>query len=1659
MKIIMSFVLSLLSSILYAGPIDWSVAMTSFPSDQSVGDTGQEKTPNGYVDLMSGNLVYDVPEVTLKGERGLNFTLSRSYGKVNNGFRSMGNWELESPRLVMMTGASTKLKGDGGAGICIANGDAKTGNNNFGNPIYDTNIIDSGYKNETREDFLSLANANYFKNLAYAIAVSTAAQRNVDPRSNENVGLAFQIDTRIPYNPLGGIPGMNTTVPAALQAYSNLLLSENKKDNEAVINALVTNLNISLFMYKTALENNKIIKVSIRTNYGVKEIYKNSNSYDVFAKELVENFSSSLLGMQNIDISFYIKGSNSAVVLKDGNGRPVNMAGFITSVNTNAYANTLLALLEKKWNGYGVVDSTKWEYSKFYSSKADFSLYSQVDSRQRPITLYLPGQKNITFYPIKSNVAGYPQSARYISQDNWFISCENGGNDFRVRAPNGTNYLFPSQNRENQTGFPTVFASQYIAGRVSIYASKVENQFGESYLMNYHKMENTNQTYQGYNNSSKLFLESIKHQLDGKDISANDEVVLSYAKYKNGSIVTENKNNFSNFEGDVVLTKINRYINNKYLVWKAYVYYQGSRSNYLNNDTIPGSTNTVSQVQNKQAASVYLRTVGDVSGDAITYDYGGPYRIVGNHPKSVNGVTSQGYMWFYSDLTGIKYFKGSSNGLVNAKSVGWSYYLFNESRPGFVETKSFKVNSSSYTGVDINPLQIIYNYGRNKDNKEQTTTVTTKDNTTGLSKVYVYVMNAFEGGSAESFQHGLLKKVTIDARTESYNWTTLNPIGQKPKTTSDNYTDYEDVLFVRLYFKTINHHGTYSTIYSNFDQYGNPQVTEFTGLNGSRSISLPVTYIAYFNADPTNASVNDGNLPWIIGLPREKASGYYTTQSLEYDAQGAIKKESKEGRISKFKYETVSFSSCLGNLTDFAWSKFANCFSSYVAGDKHTGLPIEVDVGNGQQITQYSAYKKGIPANIRLANGGLETNVIDDFGNIIFHTDADGVRSQNQYDDAGRLKVEKPVIGLSYTTIDYNGLDIVRTMQNGASYNKTEKYNGDGLLIYSTANTPNKAVVNSSEYDAFGNVIFSSNPSTGSTSEGISTSYDVFDRPKTVIDNGVTVNYCYQSCGGRNGAIALTTDAYGVTETDYLAAGDFSANLKTLVSRKGGDGSVFTTSTEYNLGLLKPTIATSGASIQSYTYNSNGTLATEKDNSINGQKGYGYDATGRIKTISHQDGSVETIEYYPINDLIRSRAWRGITTNYGYSLAGRLNSTNNASTSQGYGRDGFGRVVTLTQNINSNNANYGYTTTFGYNNLNQVVSIIYPNGKSVNLSDQNALGEVYSIPSVIQGLNYNILSQLTSVQANADVAWTYSYSNNGLPTGVSSISLNKCLLNIGYGYDALNRINRMSDHCGATYNATIDRFGTGLMKQVELDQARYQYLYNNDDISSVNITSKSQIVAPASYTYNYVNGTSRLANVSGSAYNFSYDAMGNVTNDGVRALDYDAYYRISKNGNESYIYNTDGLRVRAVRDDGITDYVYDSAGNLVYDINHQSGYSKAYVYVAGKLVATLERYPDANSKGFDLMNDFEGAEFGINSLLESYVDSDDDGLPDYIERFIGSDPNNPDSDGDGHKDGYEYKLLGAKGVLDPLIQPSEPDPDEDMAAWLPAILDMILEDD
>lgn len=1594
-KIIYLSMLCCIGNSAIAGAIDWSVAMTSFPSDQSIGDTGHEKTSGGYVDLMSGNLVFDIPEVTLKGDRGLNFTLSRSYGKVNNGFRAMGNWELESPRLVMNTGPSTVLQGDqNGSGICEANGDATS--NSTGRPYFSATLLDTPFKSKIVKSYVNQSNVflanktlNSIINLLQYFAVG-------DPNAQ--------------YNQQQSQAALNNLQLQIFQAFAN-------------------NVTSITYTYTEAETRRKQFEDSISG------LLRNNQSIKVNGTLLTTGNISSVL--DNLSVNSNLKVETTSPLITPFAQQVV--VGYLYFVN----------IKRMKQPGF----------STSMSSSTSLTTSSDVDSRKRVISLYLPGQKNIVFYPTNGKAQGYPSSAKYISQDNWFISCAESGKDFVVRSSSGVTYYFPSVNRENQTGFTSFFSSQYIPGKITIYASKIENQYKEGYLLNYFNKQSGMLLYSGFNKSNKLFLKSVQHTLDNKVVNESlPELVLDYVK-KLDSTENINESQFDTVKGDIFLKKIKRLIKGSYKEWASYVYSVGAKAdaNYkLDNPIL--INDTIGNFQDQNAANFYLDTAGYINGDAITYNYGGPYRIVGNaSPTEIGGFTAQEFLWFYSDLKGIRYSKTSKNGLVNIKSVDWVYELINNSRPGFVEQKSFKVKSSAYLSSDVNPYQINYSYSRDDSAHEQTTIVTTKDTLTGLTKAYTYVMNAFAGGGAESYLHGLLKKLKIGDREETYSWTTSSIIGQKTKTTEDNYTDYEDVRLVRLAQKTINHFGEYKTTYSNFDQYGNAQTIASTGMNGTSPVQMPNTSIAYFNSDFANSNVSSGSLPWLIGLPKQRNTGSFNLQTTDYDTQGSIRSDTQAGRIIKYKYETLSFTTCLGNLANFQWSNFVSCMSSYVFGDQHIGLPIEVDVGNGKQITQFAAYQKGVPTRIKLASGGTEVNVIDDFGNITQHTDADNIISKNQYDDAGRLKVETPIVGLAETTINYDGLTITKSISGTSPFSKTEKYNGDGLLIRSEDRASGKTIVNTSRYDAYGNLTFKSNSSLSSTNAGVSSNYDIFDRPLIVNDNGSVVSYCYQFCGDRKGAIAKTTDETGVTESNFLAVGDFSADLKTFVARKGLDGSIFQTTTEFELAILKPKVAVSGNSKQSYTYNTNTTLATEKDNGITGQKVFKYDDTGRIITITHPDASAENITYAPLNDLIGSRTWRGVTTNYIYSGAGRLKSTTNSNTSQVLERDSYGRVKTSTQTVKGNNTDKSYIVTYGYNALNQLTSIAYPNGKSINLSNQNAFGEVTSIPNVIQSLGYNALHQLTTVQANPDISWGYSYSENGLPSNVSAKSLDKCILNINYGYDALNRIKKITDNCGAVYNATISRYGTGLMSSVDLDQARYQYSYNNDDIISVNITSKGSSVSPAVYTYNYAATTSRLTSVTGSKYNFTYDAMGNVINDGIRSLTYDANSRMSSNGSETYIYNSDGLRVRAIRADGITDYVYDLDGNLVYDINHQTSYSKAYVYIAGKLVATLERYPDTN-KGFDFVNDFEAAELGVTNLLDSYKDSDGDGLPDYLERFIGSDPNNPDTDGDGHKDGYEYKLLGVKGVLNSNIKPNEPDPNEDIAAWLPPILDLILED-
>src|SRR5207247_5691563 len=65
----------------------------------------------------------------------------------------------------------------------------------------------------------------------------------------------------------------------------------------------------------------------------------------------------------------------------------------------------------------------------------------------------------------------------------------------------------------------------------------------------------------------------------------------------------------------------------------------------------------------------------------------------------------------------------------------------------------------------------------------------------------------------------------------------------------------------------------------------------------------------------------------------------------------------------------------------------------------------------------------------------------------------------------------------------------------------------------------------------------------------------------------------------------------------------------------------------------------------------------------------------------------------------------------------------------------------------------------------------------------------------------------------------------------------------------------------------------------------------------------------------------------------------------------------------------------------------------------------------------------------------QSASGGAGPAINSFIDSDGDGLPDWVEIMIGTDPFNPDTDGDGLSDGDE--------VLRYHTNPLKPDTDGD----------------
>lgn len=666
---------------------------------------------------------------------------------------------------------------------------------------------------------------------------------------------------------------------------------------------------------------------------------------------------------------------------------------------------------------------------------------------------------------------------------------------------------------------------------------------------------------------------------------------------------------------------------------------------------------------------------------------------------------------------------------------------------------------------------------------------------------------------------------------------------------------------------------TYTTNYSSFNTYGDPQtVTETGDVNRTRSL-------AYC----TNPSKNI-----VKGKPvSESVSGSFTgtgTTTWTYGASDCINPTQivKDGVTKNISYDAS------GNL------------SSITDANSHT-MSYLWSNGRISKATNPIYYI---------------SRIINIDGTIQSETNGRGYKTSYAYDKNLRLTGITPPVG-NATNISYAADSSTRTETRG-SYSVTNYFDG---FARPTGSLDSKGATTTIAYLAYGVKDYTD------SNIGDKTTYDYFGRAKQVLhkDNN-KVTYAYS---GSN--VVITDENNANTTFTYKAFGNPDEKHLTSVLEPTGTTTSYTRNIRNDIaGIAQGNLSHSFGYNTKYfltseTHPETGTITYGRDNVGNmtsktdatGTKNYGFDAIDRLTSITSGSSSI-SLGYDNANNRT-SLTSPAATLTFGYDTANRLTSKNETIAGKAYltlfGYDNNDNITSITYPS-------GRVVGYGYNGNNQVTSVTGFGGSVSSVTYNTAgLPTAFSYSNgIINTLTYNSRNLTTGINAGSAVKLTYGYDSRG---NTSSITDNlSSLKNQVFGYDSLNRITNFSGAWGSgSYG--YDNYGNRTSKSVG---GTSSYTYSSNRLNSVSGTEA------ASYNYNG-NGALTGGSWGGSNYTLSYDAFGNLANYNsgstvLAGFGYDGDgIRVSKasNGkNTIYHYNLANQVLTENYSDGqfIADYVY-----------------------------------------------------------------------------------------------------------------------------------------
>ncbi|MEQ1794758.1 MAG: PKD domain-containing protein [Nitrospira sp.] len=425
------------------------------------------------------------------------------------------------------------------------------------------------------------------------------------------------------------------------------------------------------------------------------------------------------------------------------------------------------------------------------------------------------------------------------------------------------------------------------------------------------------------------------------------------------------------------------------------------------------------------------------------------------------------------------------------------------------------------------------------------------------------------------------------------------------------------------------------------------------------------------------------------------------------------------------------------------------------------------------------------------------------------------------------------------------------------------------------------------------NTRFTYDPSTGNLltttdplNHATAISYNQFGQPISVTDAlGNVTQFEYDEVGN----LIATVDPLG---NRMLRFYDAVSRLVAMVDARGK-------STQFTYDALNRVTQIQDAinGITGFTYDPNGNLLTVSD-AKNQVTTYTYDNMDRLATRKDALNRIESYQYDPAGNLTTFTDRKGQQTTFQYDALNRRISATYADATTTFTYDSVGRLIKA-----SDTAPSAGTIDFAYDILNRLTQETTP------------LGTV--------SYQYDVLGRRTQMVANGQQPTSYQYDAASRLTRVEQGSLFAAL-----GYDNANRRTSLGYSNNTTTSYAYDLASrltsithNGPSGVIEALTYTYDVAGNRLNQSRANGTASALPNPVTAASYDAANEQTAFAGAT-----LTYDANGNLTNDGVNTYQWDTRNRlIGMNGvtSASFAYDPVGRRVTKTVNGVPTRFAYD----------------------------------------------------------------------------------------------------------------------------------------